>query len=110
MTHTDKHLYGIFKADFRLIGIRSRLVGTMQHLQTDKYTFWGDFIWSIETGDSFLKWAKDDEYFWCNGWIANCHFDEYSKDGCPINPKIVSVREWDLPSPPYPLPNNYKKF
>lgn len=91
------------KQDFRLIGLSgSGSTGTMEPLDTDATTFWGSIDMPKDRQDALFNWAKKEDDFWKQAWIAEVECDSITKDGTPINAKIIGIRMWDLPYKPFP--------
>lgn len=89
--------------DYRLIGISSSgVVGTMELLDTDKTTFWADFDMPKDRTDALFRWAKEEEDFWKQAWIAEVECEGVARDGSPLSAKIKGIRMWDLSYKPYP--------
>lgn len=102
------------KRDYRLIGLsNSGKTGTMELLDTDKTTFWADFDMPEDRIEALFKWAKSEDDFWKQAWIAEVECEKVEENGSPINAKILGIRMWDLPYKPYPqnkFDNNGVKY
>lgn len=98
----------MIKLDCWLHGLSSPKSGTMSLVKDDTHTFWAPFEMPKDRYDALFTWAKNDDEFWKLGWIATVECEKLADDGCPINGKIIEVRQWDLPHVPVGAPVNHQ--
>jgi hypothetical protein len=84
------------KSDFRLVGLSRPRSMTLEFLHTDKETFWAVPEMPQDRFDALFNWAKSDDNFWKNKWVAEVEHSGFYEDGTPAEPKkVVAIRECD---------------
>lgn len=81
------------KSDFRLMGLNKSRTATLHFINTDKAIFWAKINMPKDRFDAMWNYCKDN---FNDAKIAEVEHDGYFEDGTPINPVMVSFREWDL--------------
>jgi len=77
------------KHDFKLVGLGKPNSATLEHLHTDKDTFWATIDMPQNKIDELWLLCKNN---WDDVKIAEVVCDRVTSDGVPINAKLVGIR------------------
>jgi len=82
-------------SDFKLIGLSKPNMMTCEPMDSDNI-FWAPTSIPKERFDALFEYSKGN---WKDKKIAEIEHNGINKDGTPINPMVISVREINRPRP-----------
>lgn len=80
------------KSDFKLVGLSKPRSATLEFLHTDAETFWAKIDMPDDRIEALWGYVSGN---WKEKKIAEVECDGLYKDGTPINPRVVGIREWN---------------
>lgn len=80
--------------DFRLKGLSKPKSATLEFINTDKETIFATIEMPDEKIEALWGYCKGN---WEDAKIAEVEHDGFNTNGLPIKPKVIGIREWDLP-------------
>jgi len=80
-------------SDFRLLGLGKNNSFTLGLLDTDSEMFWATSEMPKDRFNALFTYCENN---WKDKKIAEVKHDGLNKDGIPINPIVINIREWYL--------------